>query len=127
VLSQENKTARKILEKVFYWPRFSDIVEVGECEPKTEGEPGMDQKKVVIYDRSLCWHCWRTKRLFKRKGYQFEAVDLTHDSEGRAWLAEATGRRTVPQVFIDGHPVGGFAAIRDLDRSGELDLLVRGG
>jgi len=33
----------------------------------------------------------------------------------------------VPQVFIDGHPVGGFTAIRDLDRSGELDLLVRGG
>ncbi len=103
------------------------MVEVGERKPKAEGEPGMVQKKVVIYNRAFCWRCWRAKRLFKRKGYQFEAVDLTNDSEGRAWLAEATGRRTVPQVFIDGHPVGGFPDIRDLDRSGELDLLVRGG
>ncbi len=103
------------------------MVEVGERKQKAEGEPWMNQKKVVIYNRTLCWYCWRAKRLLKRKRYQFEVVDLTNDSEGRAWLAETTGRRTVPQVFVDGRPVGGFDDIRTLDRSGELDLLVRGG
>ncbi len=102
------------------------MVEVGERKPEMEDEHGMAQKKIVIYNRNLCWYCWRAKRLLKRRGYQFEAVDLTNDSEGRAWLAETTGRKTVPQVFIDDYPVGGFADIKGLDRSGELDRLVRG-
>ena len=102
------------------------MVEVGEHKPETEGEHELAQKKIVIYNRNLCWYCWRAKRLLKRRGYQFEAVDLTYDSEGRAWLSETTGRKTVPQVFIDDYPVGGFADIKGLDRSGELDRLVRG-
>ena len=86
----------------------------------------MDQKKIVIYTTDRRWYCWRTKRLLRRKGYQFEAVDVTNDSEGRAWLADTTGQKTLPQVFIDGLPVGGFDDIKALDRSGELDRLVRG-
>ena len=86
----------------------------------------MAQKKIVIYTETWRPYCWRTKRLLKRKGYQFEAVDVTNDSEGRAWLAQTTGQRTVPQVFVEGLPIGGFDDIRALDRSGELDVLVRG-
>jgi glutaredoxin 3 len=86
----------------------------------------MAQKKIVIYTETWQPYCWLVKRLLKRKGYQFEAVDVTNDSEGRAWLAQTTGQRTVPQVFVEGLPIGGFDDIRALDRSGELDLLVRG-
>ncbi len=86
----------------------------------------MYQKKVVIYTRDWCSYCWRAKRLLKRKGYDFEVVDTTDNGELRAWLAETSGRQTVPQVFIDDHPVGGFDNIKVLDHSGELDRLVRG-
>ena len=92
----------------------------------TEGEHEMAQKKIVIYTESWRLWCWLAKRLLRHKGYQFEAVDLTHDSEGRTWLVRTTAQRTVPQVFIDDLPVGGFADIRALARSGELDRLVRG-
>jgi glutaredoxin 3 len=103
------------------------MVEVaGERVPNKEGKPRMEQKKIIVYNKNLCWYCWRAKRLLKRKGYQFEVVDLTNDSEGRAWLAETTGRKSVPQVFINNCPVGDFGSIKALDRSGELDLLIRG-
>jgi glutaredoxin 3 len=91
-----------------------------------EGEHEMDQKKIVIYTENWRLRCWLAKRLLKRKGYQFEVVDLTNDSEGRAWLAQTTGQRMVPQVFIEGLPVGDVDDIRVLDRSGGLDRLVRG-
>jgi glutaredoxin 3 len=60
----------------------------------------------------------------KRKGYDFEVIDATGDEELRAWLAEATGRETVPQIFIDDNPVGGYDDIKALERSGELARLV---
>ena len=39
----------------------------------------------------------------------------------RAWLVNVTGLRTVPQIFINDEPIGGFHQLRDLDRTGELD------
>jgi glutaredoxin 3 len=73
----------------------------------------------------LVSYSWRAKRLLKRKGYDFEVIDATGDEELRAWLAKATGRRTVPQIFIDDNPVGGYYDdIKALERSGELEQLV---
>ena len=85
----------------------------------------MAQKTVVIYTRDWCSFCWRAKRLLKQKGYAFRKINLTGDPEGRAWLARITGRNTVPQVFIEDRPIGGFNDVKALDRSGELDRLVR--
>jgi glutaredoxin 3 len=58
-------------------------------------------------------------------GYDFEVIDATGNDELRAWLAKAAGRRTVPQIFIGGSPVGGYDDIKALDRCGELEQLVR--
>jgi glutaredoxin 3 len=86
----------------------------------------MDQKKIVVYYKDWCPYSWRAKRLLRRKGYDFEVVDTTGDEELRAWLAEATGRQTVPQIFVEDIPVGGYDDITALDRSGELDRMARG-
>ncbi len=86
----------------------------------------MAQNKILVYTRGWCWYGWRVRRLLKRKGYQFEVIDVTNDSEGRIWLAETTGTEELPQVFINYQPVGGYGDIRALDRSGELDRLVLG-
>ena len=52
---------------------------------------------------------------------------MTGDPEGRARLARTTGRDTVPQVFVGDRPIGGFDDVKTLDRSGELDRLLREG
>jgi glutaredoxin 3 len=50
---------------------------------------------------------------------------VSNDPDARAWLRQATGRRTVPQIFIDGDPIGGSDELYDMDRSGELAQRLR--
>jgi glutaredoxin 3 len=79
---------------------------------------------VVIYTTSYCPYCFRAKDLLDSKGVHYKEVDVSGDPEQRAWLLKATGRRTVPQIFINGKPVGGCDDIYALDRQGKLDPLL---
>lgn len=80
--------------------------------------------QVKIYTVDYCPYCYRAKALLERKGVPFEEIDVTHDPKTRAWLTKVTGRRTVPQTFIDGQPVGGCDDLHDLDASGQLDRML---
>ncbi|MCZ7683298.1 MAG: glutaredoxin 3 [Sandaracinaceae bacterium] len=82
--------------------------------------------EVRIYLTRTCGYCTAAKRLLDAKGVRYEEIDVTGDNEARAWLREVTGRGTVPQVFIDGRPYGGFTDLAALDRRGELDRLLAG-
>jgi glutaredoxin 3 len=93
---------------------------------KNHTEAEMDQREIAIYVEARCRRCRRARRLLRRRGYAFEVIDVSGDDELRNWLVEATGSRTVPQVFVDGRLVGGLAVMRALDSSGDLDRLVRG-
>ena len=77
-------------------------------------------KRVVVYSTQVCPYCVRAKALLAARNIPFEEIDVTHDHERRAWLVQATGRRTVPQIFIGDEPIGGFDDLSALDRSGEL-------
>jgi len=79
---------------------------------------------VTIYTRQWCGYCTAAERLLKDKGVVFENIDCTGDSQKRQWLAELTGRTTVPQIFINGRAIGGYDDMRALERSGELDQLL---
>lgn len=80
---------------------------------------------VELYTTPLCPFCWRAKRLLSSKSVAFEEIDLWEHPERRSEMLErADGRRTVPQIFIDGHGVGGSDELAALDRSGELDRLL---
>jgi glutaredoxin 3 len=81
---------------------------------------------VTIYTRHWCGYCTAAERLLEGKGVAFENIDCTGDREKRRWLAEVTGRTTVPQIFIDGRAIGGYDDMRALERSGELDKLLAG-
>ena len=72
------------------------------------------EAEVVIYTTRICGYCVAAKRLLEREGFSYEEVDVSGDSEKRAWLVEVTGRRTVPQVFITGDPIGGYTELRAL-------------
>jgi len=82
--------------------------------------------EVKIYTREYCGYCTAALRLLTQKGVKFEHIDASGKPEIRRWLAEVTGQSTVPQIFIDGRPVGGYTDIRALDERGELDRLLAG-
>jgi glutaredoxin 3 len=79
---------------------------------------------VVIYTTSYCPYCTAAKALLRAKGVPFEEIDVTNDPRRRAEMERLAGRHTVPQIFIDGHPIGGYDDARQLDAAGELDRLL---
>ncbi len=86
----------------------------------------IDQKEVLVYVCHRSWRCWLTRRLLERRGYRFEVIDITADAQLCSWLEHFAGRKTMPYVFVDHRPVGGFSEIRTLERAGTLERLVRG-
>ena len=85
------------------------------------------QQPITVYTTDWCPYCVRVKMLLKKKGWDFQEINVEGDAEKRAWLVQTTGRRTVPQIFIGDTPVGGFDDINALDRRGELERLVMTG
>ena len=77
--------------------------------------------RLEIFTKDYCPYCTRAKRLLSRKGIAFREYDVTHDAAGQQEMIERSGRRTVPQIFIDGVHVGGSDDLVDYDRSGALD------
>jgi glutaredoxin 3 len=80
--------------------------------------------KVVIYTTSYCPYCFRAKALLRSKNVEFEEIDVTDDPVQRAEMERLSARRTVPQIFIDTHPIGGYDEARRLDATGKLDRLL---
>jgi glutaredoxin 3 len=81
-------------------------------------------KQVTIYSSSMCGYCTLAKRLLSQKGVK--PVEFNIDSDGalRAEMMQRTGRRTVPQIFIGDHHVGGLDNLAALEREGKLDSLL---
>jgi glutaredoxin 3 len=79
---------------------------------------------VVMYKTRVCPYCNMAGALLKRKGVPWREVDVTFDAALREEMETRSGRRTVPQIFIDDHSVGGYDDLARLDRAGELDALL---
>ncbi len=86
--------------------------------------PNTMPARVVVYVTDYCPYCVRVKSLLDRRGIPYDVTDVSGDHERRDWLVRTTKRRTVPQVFIDGVPVGGSDEVAALDRSGRLKELL---
>lgn len=81
--------------------------------------------KVEIYTTMWCPFCHRAKGLLNAKGVEFTEVDVDVTAGARDEMVQrAGGRRTVPQIFIDGGHVGGCDDLMALERSGKLDPLL---
>ena len=79
---------------------------------------------VEIYTSPTCGYCHMAKRLLAQKGVSFAEVDVVRDPGRRPEMERRSGRRTVPQVFIDGRHVGGCDDLHALDQKGGLDPLL---
>jgi glutaredoxin 3 len=80
---------------------------------------------VEIYTKAWCPYCTRAMKLLAGKGVTPDEYDITLGGAKRAEMIQrASGRTTVPQVFIDGRHIGGSDDLAALDRAGKLDPLL---
>ena len=77
--------------------------------------------RIQIYTTPWCGYCRRATALLDAKGIAYEEVELEYGQTFRRDLLELTGGWTVPQIVIDGTPIGGYTELWQLDRSGALD------
>ena len=80
--------------------------------------------RIRMYSTTWCGYCIRAKALLERRGLEYEEIVMDDDPAFRQKLLEMTGRWTVPQIFIDGVPIGGYTELWTLDRDGRLDELA---
>ena len=76
---------------------------------------------IQLYSTRWCGFCVRAKALLDSKGIPYEEIQLDDEPRFRQKLFELTGGWTVPQIVIDGQPIGGYTELWKLDRDGRLD------
>ena len=82
---------------------------------------------VTMYTTAYCPYCVHAERLLTRKGVTtIDKVRVDLEPERRMEMMQKTGRRTVPQIYIGDHHVGGFDDLAAMDRAGRLDPLLAG-
>ena len=82
-------------------------------------------KKVVIYTGDLCIHCDWAIELLNRKNIKFTEHNVAKDMAKRnEMLKRANGVKTVPQIFIDEHHIGGNIELQALEKEGKLNSLL---
>jgi glutaredoxin 3 len=87
----------------------------------------MAEPKIVMYVTSWCPYCSRARSLLERKRAQLEVINLDERADARTEMMARSGRRTVPQIFIDDTHVGGCDDLYALDAAGGLDPLLKSG
>ncbi|APZ98923.1 glutaredoxin 3 [Sphingopyxis sp. QXT-31] len=81
--------------------------------------------KIEVFTKFFCPYCTRAKALLDGKGAAYQEIDVTMDRAGfEAMVERAGGRRTVPQIFIDGKHIGGSDDLAAIDAKGALDPLL---
>lgn len=84
-------------------------------------------RKVTMYTTPICPYCVRAKALLKKKGVEVDEIDIFMDAGAREDMQKKSGgARTVPQIFVGDHHVGGCDELYALERAGDLDPLLNG-
>ena len=82
-------------------------------------------RPVLMYSTRVCPYCVMAEKLLQKKGVtQLEKILIDADPAQRETMMTRTGRRTVPQIYIGDHHVGGYDDLAALDRAGKLDALL---
>lgn len=80
---------------------------------------------IIVYSSNRCPYCDRAKDLLSSKDLEYSEVRVDLDpAEFENMLAKSNGRRTVPQIFINDHHVGGFDDLWKLEQDGKLDAML---
>ena len=76
--------------------------------------------QIKIYTKAYCSYCYAAKNLLTKRGLAFEENELSGNLTAEQEMRDLTGGTTVPQILIDGTPIGGFTELVELDRTGQL-------
>ena len=83
-------------------------------------------KNIIMYTGPLCNFCDAAKRLLERNDLSFREIDIsTKDGLRDEMIKKANGKRTIPQIFFDDHHVGGYVELRELEKTGELNNILK--
>ena len=81
--------------------------------------------KVIMYTSNFCPYCTNAEKLLNKKGLNdIKKIFIDKSEDDLLQMIEITGRRTVPQIFINDQHIGGFDDLRKFDQSGELDKVI---
>lgn len=81
-------------------------------------------QSVVVYSKAHCPYCDRAKQLLAAKQVAYEEIRIDLDPDQAQTMMARSGRKTVPQLFIGNHHVGGFDDLWALEQAGKLDPLL---
>ena len=88
---------------------------------------GKTAAKVLMYCTEVCPYCVHAERLLHARGVaEIDKIRVDLQPDSRVAMMEKTGRRTVPQIYIGSHHVGGYDDLAALDRDGGLAKLLAG-
>lgn len=79
---------------------------------------------VIIYSKEQCPYCVAAKQLLKAKGVNYEEIRIDLDPSQRDIMIARSGRRTVPQIFINDQAIGGYDDMAALEKAGKLNALL---
>ncbi|PCJ27984.1 MAG: glutaredoxin 3 [SAR86 cluster bacterium] len=79
---------------------------------------------IKIYTSTYCAYCTAAKNLLSSKGYKFEEINMQGNSELMIEVMQKSGQRTVPQIFIGEHSVGGYQELLAATVNGEFSALL---
>ena len=83
--------------------------------------------RVEIYTKGWCCYCQMAKALLEQDGVPYREYDVISEPQRGDEMFKRCGSRTVPQIFIDGEPVGGFMELAELHVNGDLEQLTETG
>jgi len=83
-------------------------------------------KKILMYSGPMCNFCEAAKRLLNRNNLKYEIIDIsTKDNLREEMTQKSNGKRTIPQIFFDDYHVGGYQELRELEKLGKLQELLK--
>ena len=83
-------------------------------------------KNITMYTGPLCNFCDAAKRLFARNNLSYKEIDIsTKEGLRDEMIKKANGKRTIPQIFFDDHHVGGYVELRELEKNGKLNNILK--
>lgn len=83
------------------------------------------EPKVIIYSAEFCSYCTSAKELLDAKNVKYEVIDVQGQKHLIDEMEKVTGKRTVPQIIVNGKHVGSYMSLVGANLTGELDELLK--
>ena len=79
--------------------------------------------QIKIYTKAYCSYCYAAKNLLAKRGLAYDEVELSGNYKAEQEMRNLTGGTTVPQILINGTPIGGYTDLIELDQEGKFSAL----